>query len=104
MGLDLGQTPTMSLLADQRSRWDRGDRVPVEHFIERKPDLRDNTEVLLDLIYAEVVLRREAGERPTADEYVVRFPALSEPIRTQFEVDAAIDVGATHLANTDRDG
>src|SRR5262245_4315370 len=93
---DAGETPTTSLLADQRSRWDRGERVPVEHFISNKPGLRDNTEVLLDLIYAEVVLRREAGEKPTVDEYVARFPALAEPIRTQFEVDIAIDSGLTH--------
>jgi serine/threonine protein kinase/WD40 repeat protein len=84
------------LLADQRSRWDRGERVPVEHFLSNKPGLRDNTEVLLDLIYAEVVLRREAGETPTVDEYVARFPALAEPIRTQFEVDFVIDSGMTH--------
>lgn len=95
MPSDASEFPTTSLLADQRSRWDRGERVPVEHFISKNPELRDNTEVLLDLIYAEVVLRREAGEKPTVDEYVARFPALAEAIRTQFEIDIVIDSGLT---------
>jgi len=104
MSADALHTPTTSLLADQRSHWDRGERLPVEHYLKREPDLHENTEVLLDLIYAEVVLRREAGEDPNADEYVARFPQLEEPIRTQFEVDEAIDDAATQLADTDRIG
>jgi serine/threonine protein kinase len=93
-----GPTPNTSLLADQRSRWSRGERVPVEAFLKSDPGLRENTEVLLDLIYAEVVLRREAGEKPTPDEYVGRFPALADPIRTQFEVDEMMG-GSTQPAS-----
>ena len=67
------------------------------------PDLHDKTEILLDLIYAEVVLRREVGERPMLDEYVVRFPALADELRTQFEVDAAIGVALTQPAGPAED-
>jgi tRNA A-37 threonylcarbamoyl transferase component Bud32 len=98
MGAEHGSTLTTSLLAHQRNRWDCGERVPVEDFLKHQPGLSQNTEVLLDLIYAEVVLRREAGELPTPEEYVVRFPALAEPIRTQFEVDAAIGGSITQPA------
>jgi tRNA A-37 threonylcarbamoyl transferase component Bud32/tetratricopeptide (TPR) repeat protein len=41
---------------------------------------------LLDLIYNEVILREEIGESPLLDEYVKRFPAQEEALRTQFEV------------------
>ncbi len=98
MGIESGSTLMSSLLAEQRSRWDRGEQVRVEEFLGHQPGLRENTEILLDLIYAEVVLRREAGEQPTPDEYIDRFPALAEPIRTQFEVDAAIGAAMTQPA------
>jgi eukaryotic-like serine/threonine-protein kinase len=88
MGAEL--PPTEKLLADQRGRWRRGDRVRVEQLVAQRPGLRDQTEVLLDLIYGEVVLRREAGERPNLSEYLDRFPTLADPIRVQFEVDEAI--------------
>jgi WD40 repeat protein len=100
MGAEAGSTLTTSLLADQRSRWERDDRVPVEVFLESHPALADNPETIVDLIYAELLLRRERGEDPTADEYVSRFPNLAEPIRTQFELDAAIDEGSTQWTDT----
>src|SRR5262245_61322292 len=88
MGAEL--PPTEVLLADQRGRWRRGDRVRVEQLVAQRPALRDKTEVLLDLIYGEVLLRRESGERPQMAEYLDRFPTLADPIRLQFEVDDAI--------------
>ena len=99
MGVEVGSTLTTSLLADQRSRWERDDCVSVEEFVKSRPALAANPEALVDLIYAEVLLRRERGENPTADEYVARFPDLTEPIRTQFELDAAIDFDSTQFAN-----
>lgn len=95
-------TERSSLLDEQRGEWVRGKRVLVEHYLKGRPDIEENTEVLLDLIYGEVVLRREAGELPTPDEYVKRFPALAEPIRTQFEIDDALE-GAMTMAADDTD-
>ena len=85
-----------NLLADQQSRWARDERVRVEDLVAHRPELRDRPDDLLDLIYGEVVLRRQAGERPAAAEYIARFPQLAEPIRLQFEVDAALGDGATN--------
>lgn len=100
MGAEVGSNLATSLLADQRARWERDDRVPVEDFLESTPNLKDNPEALVDLIYAEVLLRRERGEDPTADEYVLRFPDLAEPIQTQFELDAAMDEASTQWAGS----
>src|SRR5262245_40906294 len=65
-GNELPATQIVSVLrVDQRQRWQRGDRVSVEEYLESRPGLRDDGEAVLDLIYNEVVLREEAGERPT---------------------------------------
>ena len=64
-------------------------KVKVEHnveaILERHPDLRNNPELLLDLIYNEVVVREQRGEAPTLSEYMRRFPELSTAIKDQFE-------------------
>jgi WD40 repeat protein len=89
MGRDL--PPADTLLTEQRRRWAAGDRVRVAHFLDSQPLLRDHPEVLLDLIYGEFLLRREAGERPAVGDYLADFPDLAEALRVQFEVDAALD-------------
>jgi WD40 repeat protein len=99
MDNEIASTIATSLLEDQRVRWERGERVSVEKLVELQPEIQENTELLLDLIYAEVVLRGELGEKPTPEEYIARFPELAESIQTQFELDAAIDVGVTQLAD-----
>jgi serine/threonine protein kinase/WD40 repeat protein len=78
------------LLADQRRRWEGGDQVRVEHYLKRDPSLRDSGDVLLDLIYHEIILREASGESPTLSEYQTRFPHLSDSLRDQFEVHTAL--------------
>src|SRR5262249_16230210 len=89
MGRDL--PPADALLAEQRRRWAADDRPPEPHFPERPPPRREPPELRRDLIYAESFPRREAGERPTLDDYLSDFPALADALRVQFEVDAALD-------------
>jgi serine/threonine-protein kinase len=74
------------LLAEQHRQWTCGQRVVVETILEQHRDLRDNPELLLDLIYNEIVLRENCGEAPDIDEYVRRFPELRDAIRKQFEI------------------
>jgi len=74
------------LLAEQHGRWAQGECILVEAFLERDPDLRDDPDALLDLIYNEVVLREQRGEAPEPDEYFGRFPELKDAIRNQFEI------------------
>ena len=74
------------LVEDHRECWRRGERMPVEAYLERfRPSGVDAAE-LLDLIYNEVVLREEDGESPQLDEYLDRFPAHDEALRAQFDV------------------
>ena len=62
------------LRADQAQRWQRGERVPVEHYLTQYPDLLANAGALLELIQSEVLRRREVGDAPSLEEYLARFP------------------------------
>src|SRR5262245_55557999 len=84
-------SPTLvRVRADQQSRWQRGERVLVEEYLAREPDLAENEELLLDLVYSEVLLREEHGERPELDEYLRRFPHLDESLQRQWLVHKAL--------------
>jgi tetratricopeptide (TPR) repeat protein/tRNA A-37 threonylcarbamoyl transferase component Bud32 len=95
-GLD---RPILPLLVAHQGRcWRQGQRIPVEDYLARQPGLRADAEVVLDLIYHEVVLREEAGESPRLEEYLRRFPHLDRQLRIQFEVEGAIQPSAPSLA------
>jgi serine/threonine protein kinase/Flp pilus assembly protein TadD len=83
--------PVAALCAEQRRRWQQGDRIPVEAYLERRPALRQRPEAVLDLIYNEVVVREEHADRPRLEEYLKRFPELADELRRQFEVHQAIE-------------
>ena len=74
------------LVEDMGIRWGRGERLLVESYLSSDPALCDTPEVLLDLIYQEVVLRERRGETPTLEEYKGRFPELASQLVRQFEV------------------
>ncbi len=73
-----------ALRRDQARRWQQGDRVLVEAYLEQRPALRDDPELVLDLIYSEILLREELGECPRPEEYFRRFPQFETPLRLQF--------------------
>jgi tetratricopeptide (TPR) repeat protein/predicted Ser/Thr protein kinase len=86
---------TVSLLMEQRERWQRGEPMLVEAYLERLPELRDNPDVVLDLIYNEIFLRAQHGETPCLPEYLGRFPQFADALRLQFEVHNALDVDSS---------
>ena len=78
--------PGESLLGDQSRRWRDGQLLSVEDYLRRVPSLRSDPELLLDLIYHEVVLRERDGETTCPDDYLARFPELREPLQALFAV------------------
>jgi serine/threonine-protein kinase len=84
----LSASPDTDLLyrlrADQSERWRRGERVLVEDYLRQYPQLDQDEGLLLDLVYAEVLLREQGAETPTVEEYVHRFPSHAEALRRQF--------------------
>lgn len=81
-----------AMLDEQRRDWRRGQRVLVEGFLSRVPELKHDRSGQLDLIYNEIVLREEVGEKPTHQEYLERFPHLRDDLALQFEVDRALNL------------
>jgi WD40 repeat protein/serine/threonine protein kinase len=92
--------PALALLrADQRRRWQQGERVLVEAYIEQQSGLRADTEAVLDLIYNEIILREQLGETFRLEEYQVRFPHLAAELKDQFDVHRALE-GPPPMAST----
>ncbi|HEX4612075.1 MAG TPA: serine/threonine-protein kinase, partial [Urbifossiella sp.] len=79
-----------ALQQDQQIRWDRGERVPAEAYFlilaGAAPEIADD-EQTIDLIYSEILLRRDRGESPSLAEYAGRFPARAEPLRQLLDLD-----------------
>src|SRR5262249_37734603 len=82
--------PVAALLADQDRRWQQGERVLVEEYLRDLPALWGESDIILDLLYQEIVIREERGEPALLDEYLQRFPQFSEELRLHFEVHAAL--------------
>ncbi len=77
------------LRVDQRERWLAGERVPAEAYLNDYFHLQENDAEALELVYGEFLLRREAHEAPTVEEYLLRFPRLGDALRRRLEVAAA---------------
>ncbi len=75
-----------SLRADQFERWQAGERVQAETYLDRNPTLRDDPEAAVDLIYSEILLREELGEAVAYDEYRTRFPGYAAALERQLQL------------------
>ena len=76
------------LRADQHYRWQSGSRVPAAEYIARLPV--EAVEDALVLVWSEVGLRRAAGERPTVEEYALRFPSWADHLARLFELEETV--------------
>ncbi len=63
--------------------WRAGRRPRIEDFLDGRTE-RDRTVLFQMLMEIEIELRREAGERIDPDDYVNRFDAYADVIRTMF--------------------
>ncbi len=74
-----------ALREDQFKRWREGERKLVEGYLEQQPALKAQDEVVLALLYSEIVLRENRQETPQLQEYVQRFPQFEAQLRHQFD-------------------
>ncbi len=91
------------LCAGQRKRWQNGAPAWVESYLADHPELESDREALLDLIYGEISVREDLGDRPQLDEYLKRFPRLAEQLSPLFEVHRAVVEGQWSWSET-KDG
>jgi hypothetical protein len=78
------------LRVDQRERWQAGERVLVETYLDRHPVLRAHPETALDLVYHEILLREQREEPPSVEEYLQRFPEHAAVLRPQIQLHQAL--------------
>jgi tetratricopeptide (TPR) repeat protein/predicted Ser/Thr protein kinase len=78
------------LCIDLRERWHAGERIPVENYFQRYPQVRSDPDLALDLVYGELLLHEE--DDGTVDEMQLsqRFPDLAETLRAQAELHRAM--------------
>jgi serine/threonine protein kinase len=75
------------LLRQQTGTWEFADGVTVEQLLLQEPGLVERPDAVLDLITNEVFCRRRRGEEPELDDYLNRFPSVSDTLKMQWEVD-----------------
>jgi len=88
---DLTPAATAAILRiDHRERWRRGERVPVEIYFVKHPEVLSDAEVTLDLIFNEFLVREHCGDRPDAEEFLRRFPEHADMLRMQLDLHHAV--------------
>ena len=87
------------LLCDQYQRWKAGNAIPVEKYLESCPELDSDESLKLELIAEEFGYQEQATGPPDLDDFLARFPFLSEAAREQL-VDS-ISTSASSLQATD---
>ncbi|MBX7106868.1 MAG: protein kinase, partial [Gemmataceae bacterium] len=87
---DPGRASVARLLAEQRQHWRGGRRTPVESLLSDFKVAAADSEIILDLIYNEVILRQECGESPALADYAPRFPHLTDQLKMLFEIDCGL--------------
>ena len=85
---DTNQLPD-KVLDEQRRQWLDG-REPDAEQLLRESGHSPDSDALLDLLYNEIVVREELGQKPSFDEYRERFPELAEVLHLHFEVHQAV--------------
>jgi hypothetical protein len=78
------------LRVDQRERWQTGERIVAETYLQRYPALGADLQNTLDLVYGEFLLQEELGEGPTLQEYAQRFPHYADSLKLQIELHQAM--------------
>src|SRR5580658_5818293 len=84
--------PCDFIFHDQRKKWEAGERIFVESYLEANPQWRFTNKELLDLIYHEILIQEGRGEHPTLEDYSSRFPHLVEELRLHFEIHNVLSV------------
>jgi serine/threonine protein kinase len=81
------------LAAELERRWRAGERPVVEDYLVLYPELADQPEAAVELIYEELCLRQEHGEIVDAAEVLRRFPQWQEQLRVLVACHHFLEVG-----------
>jgi serine/threonine-protein kinase len=79
------------LCIDQWQRWQQGDRIPAETYLEMHPVLASHPEIAFDLVYGEFLLREQSGEEPPTESFNRRFPQFTQLLERQGKLHHAFE-------------
>jgi hypothetical protein len=82
---DAAEQQLRDVCAELERRLRSGDPCRAEEFLEKFPNLADEREGLLDLLYTEYLTRLDLCQRDLAEEVYHRFPEWRESLQQQFE-------------------
>jgi WD40 repeat protein/serine/threonine protein kinase len=85
---------------DQAERWRVGQRILLEDYLGRCPEVGQNEEDTLVLIVGEILLRRKWADDVTLAEYQQRFPHLADQLELQFHIDRLWDAAEPQPARS----
>lgn len=90
----------------QSSDWQAGHHYRAEYYLNENIDWFDDENLVLDLIYNELVQREQAGEHPQLEEYCDRFPSFAVSLERLFEVHQFVECGSVmeSASQTDENG
>ncbi|MFN9850631.1 MAG: protein kinase domain-containing protein [Planctomycetota bacterium] len=74
------------LRREQYDRWMRGDRVEAREYFVQWPDLFENREAALDLIYSQYCLAEDTDTPPCREEYCSKYPEFAEELHRLLDV------------------
>ena len=82
------------VISEQFYRWKHGDHRRIESYVQSYPSLRSDQKSLLEMLRAEVVLRREYHETPQTSDYDSSFPEASSELHELLDSrsDATLEV------------
>jgi serine/threonine-protein kinase len=72
--MSLAPSRGAALLADRLRRWQAGQHLSTEDYFALHPDARQDLDLAVELIRQEFTLRGGAGEEPSAEDFMARFP------------------------------
>jgi tetratricopeptide (TPR) repeat protein len=79
------------LAAEMARRWSDGDRPLAEDFLGEHPELWEQPEAAVDLVYEEICLRQEAGEEGAEERVLGRFPQWRAQLEMLLECHRILD-------------
>jgi serine/threonine protein kinase/tetratricopeptide (TPR) repeat protein len=75
-----------------REAWSRGQTALAEDFLEHRPELWQQPAAAMEVIYEEVLLREEKGERAPWEDLLRRFPQWRDQLHALKECHQVLDI------------
>jgi serine/threonine protein kinase/Tfp pilus assembly protein PilF len=80
------------LRADMSLRWEAGEKLGAQWYLDHYPDLGQDT--IVALIYEEYCLREDDQESPDPAQYLARYPQFAEPLGRVLEIHELVGSGS----------